>query len=199
MCKYGYVRVSATDQNESRQILAMQQLGITLQNISIDKQSGKDFNRPEYQRLLSALSKGDVLYIHSIDRLGRNYKEIIAEWQKLTREKEVDIVVIDMPLLDTRTAKDLLGTFIADLVLQILSFVAQSERENIKKRQEEGIRAAKLQGVAFGRPVKKAPENFDRLISRWKSGEATAEETARQCSMSLATFYRRLKEAQQKQ
>ena len=194
MCKYGYVRVSSTDQNEDRQMLDMQNLGIDNQNIFVDKQSGKDFNRPEYQRLFSALNKGDLLYIKSIDRLGRNYKEIIEQWQMLTKDMEVDVVVIDMPLLDTRTAKDLLGTFIADLVLQVLSFVAQNERENIKKRQEEGIRAAKLRGVEFGRPIKKAPDNFDVLIKQWKKGKLSAGEVAKMCDMSIATFYRRLRE-----
>lgn len=157
MCKYGYVMVSSTDQNEDRQMLDMQSVKVASKNIFVDKQSGKDFNRPEYQRLISVLKPGDLLYIKSIDRLGRNYKEIIEQWQMLTKEMNVDVVVIDMPLLDTRTAKDLLGTFIADLVLQVLSFVAQNERENIKKRQEEGIRAAKLRGVRFGRPIKKYP------------------------------------------
>ena len=194
MCKYGYVRVSSTDQNEDRQMIDMQNLGIDNKNIFVDKQSGKDFNRPEYQRLFSALKKGDLLYIKSIDRLGRNYKEIIEQWQMLTKDMEVDVVVIDMPLLDTRTAKDLLGTFIADLVLQVLSFVAQNERENIKKRQEEGIRAAKLRGVEFGRPIKKAPDNFDVLIKQWKKGKLSADEVAKMCDMSIATFYRRLRE-----
>ena len=194
MCKYGYVRVSSTDQNEDRQMLDMQHLGIDDKNIYVDKQSGKDFNRPEYKRLFSALKKGDLLYIKSIDRLGRNYKEIIEQWQMLTKDMEVDVVVIDMPLLDTRTAKDLLGTFIADLVLQVLSFVAQNERENIKKRQEEGIRAAKLRGVEFGRPIKKVPDNFDVLIKQWKKGKLSADEVAKMCDMSIATFYRRLRE-----
>ena len=194
MCKYGYVRVSSTDQNEDRQMLDMQNLGIDDKNIYVDKQSGKDFNRPEYQRLFSALKKGDLLYIKSIDRLGRNYKEIIEQWQMLTKDMEVDVVVIDMPLLDTRTAKDLLGTFIADLVLQVLSFVAQNERENIKKRQEEGIRAAKLRGVEFGRPIKKAPDNFEFLIKQWRKGKLSADEVAKTCDMSIATFYRRLRE-----
>jgi len=194
MCKYGYVRVSSTDQNEDRQMLDMQNLGIDDKNIYVDKQSGKDFNRPEYQRLFSALKKGDLLYIKSIDRLGRNYKEIIEQWQMLTKDMEVDVVVIDMPLLDTRTAKDILGTFIADLVLQVLSFVAQNERENIKKRQEEGIHAAKLHGVEFGRPIKKAPDNFDVLIKQWKKGKLSADEVAKMCDMSIATFYRRLGE-----
>ena len=194
MDKYGYVRVSAVDQNEIRQLLEMQQIGIRKENIFIDKQSGKDFNRPNYLALVKNLKKGDLLYVKSIDRLGRNYKDIQEQWRILTKEMEVDIVVIDMPLLDTRNYKDLMGTFIADLVLQVLSFVAQSERENIKKRQEEGIRAAKLQGVRFGRPIKKAPDEFPKLIKQWEKGEISAEDIARACDMSIATFYRRLRE-----
>lgn len=194
MDKYGYVRVSAVDQNEIRQLLEMQQIGIIKENIFIDKQSGKDFNRPNYLALVKNLKKGDLLYVKSIDRLGRNYKDIQEQWRILTKEMEVDIVVIDMPLLDTRNYKDLMGTFIADLVLQVLSFVAQSERENIKKRQEEGIRAAKLQGVRFGRPIKRAPDEFPKLIKQWEKGEISAEDIARACDMSIATFYRRLRE-----
>ena len=170
MDKFGYVRVSSTDQNEDRQLLELQRLKIPKRNIYIDKQSGKNFNRPRYIELLKTLEKGDILYVKSIDRLGRNYKEILKQWQILTKEMEVDIVVIDMPLLDTRTAKDLLGTFIADIVLQVLSFVAQNERENIKRRQEEGIKAAKLRGVEFGRPVIKPPANFQFLVKQWKQG-----------------------------
>lgn len=194
MDKYGYVRVSAVDQNEIRQLLEMQQIGIKKENIFIDKQSGKDFNRPNYLALVKKLKKGDLLYVKSIDRLGRNYKDIQEQWRILTKEMEVDIVVIDMPLLDTRNYKDLMGTFIADLVLQVLSFVAQSERENIRKRQEEGIRAAKLQGVRFGRQIKKAPDEFPKLIKQWEKGEISAEDIARACDMSIATFYRRLRE-----
>lgn len=194
MSKYGYVRVSSTDQNEDRQMLDMQSVKVASKNIFVDKQSGKDFNRPEYQRLISVLKPGDLLYIKSIDRLGRNYKEIIEQWQMLTKEMDVDVVVIDMPLLDTRTAKDLLGTFIADLVLQVLSFVAQNERENIKKRQEEGIRAAKLRGVRFGRPIKKVPHDFEALIKQWRKGTLSANDVAKRCDMSIATFYRRLRE-----
>lgn len=194
MDKYGYVRVSTVDQNEIRQLLEMQQIGIKKENIFIDKQSGKDFNRPNYLALVKKLKKGDLLYVKSIDRLGRNYKDIQEQWRILTKEMEVDIVVIDMPLLDTRNYKDLMGTFIADLVLQVLSFVAQSERENIRKRQEEGIRAAKLQGVRFGRPIKKAPDEFPKLIKQWEKGEISAEDIARACDMSIATFYRRLRE-----
>lgn len=191
---YGYVRVSSVDQNEDRQMLDMLELKIPVKNIYIDKQSGKDFNRPKYKKLLKRLKPGDELYIKSIDRLGRNYNEILEQWRLLTKEMEVDVVVIDMPLLDTRLCKDLLGTFIADLVLQVLSFVAQNERENIRKRQEEGIRAAKLRGVEFGRPVIVPPDNFKDLIKQWEKGEIPAEEVANLCNMSIATFYRRLRE-----
>ncbi len=191
---YGYVRVSTMDQNEDRQLLEMEKLKIPKQNIFIDKQSGKDFNRPRYKELLKILKKGDLLYIKSIDRLGRNYKEILEQWQILTKEMEVDVVILDMPLLDTRTAKDLLGTFIADLVLQVLSFVAQNERENIKKRQEEGIKAAKLRGVKFGRPVIPIPDNFEFLVEQWEHGEISADYVAQESKMSESTFYRRLKE-----
>ena len=191
---YGYVRVSSTDQNEDRQMLEMQRLKIKKKNIYIDKQSGKDFNRPSYQRLLGKLKKGDLLYVKSIDRLGRNYKEIQDQWRALTKEMEVDVVVIDMPLLDTRVYKDLMGTFIADLVLQVLSFVAENERVNIRKRQEEGIKAAKLKGVMFGRPMIKVPDNFGSLVKQWERGHIRAKDVAKECDMSIATFYRRLRE-----
>lgn len=184
------------DQNEDRQLLEMKKLGI--ENIYSDKQSGKDFNRPQYKKLLRKLKKGDLLYILSIDRLGRNYVEIQEQWRLLTKKKEVDIVVIDMPLLDTRTAKDLLGTFIADLVLQVLSFVAQNERENIRKRQAQGILAAKLRGVKFGRPCKIIPDNFEALVKQWESGFISANHIAYSCDISIATFYRRLKESREK-
>ena len=176
--EYGYVRVSAIDQNIARQMLEMKSLNIHKKRIYVDKQSGKDFNRPRYKDLLKVLKKGDLLYIKSIDRLGRNYKEIIDQWRLLTKEMEVDVVVIDMPLLDTRVGKDLMGTFIADLVLQVLSFVAQNERENIKKRQEEGIKAAKLNGVEFGRPVIIPPENFPHLVKDWENGKISAQKVA---------------------
>ena len=161
---YGYIRVSSTDQNEDRQRIAMEAKDVPKKNIYIDKQSGKDFERPQYKRLVRKLKAGDLLYVLSIDRLGRNYKDVQEQWRVLTKEKNVDICVIDMPLLDTRTAKDLMGTFIADLVLQILSFVAENERANIKKRQEQGIAAAKARGVRFGRPEKCVPENFVEIV-----------------------------------
>ena len=191
---YGYIRVSSIDQNEDRQLIAMQQFNIPQSHIYIDKQSGKDFNRPAYQRLVRRLKSGDLLYIMSIDRLGRNYEEIQAQWRLLTKDKGIDIAVIDMPLLDTRNGKDLMGTFIADLVLQILCFVAQNERETIRKRQREGIAAAKARGVQFGRPSKPIPDNFGELIRKWKKGEITVEDITRICDISEATFYRRLRE-----
>lgn len=191
---YGYVRVSTMDQNEERQMVEMRKLKISESHIYIDKQSGKDFNRPKYKKLLNKLKKGDILYIQSIDRLGRNYEDIQTQWRYLTKVKEVDVAVIDMPLLDTRNGKDLMGTFLADIVLQILSFVAQNERENIRKRQAQGIAAAKANGMIFGRPVISVPENFPSLVSQWRSGELKASEVASRCNMSVATFYRRLRE-----
>lgn len=191
---YGYVRVSTQEQNEDRQLIALHDVGVLQKNIYMDKQSGKDFNRPQYKKLLKKINPGDLLYIKSIDRLGRNYAEIQDQWRTLTKEIGIDICVIDMPLLDTRACKDLMGTFIADLVLQILSFVAQSERENIKKRQAEGIAAAKAKGVHMGRPVKTAPDNFSELIKQWEKKEISMEQVLSQCEMSEATFYRRLRE-----
>ncbi len=191
---YGYIRVSAKDQNEDRQRLAMAEVGISRRHLFLDKQSGKDFDRPAYQRLLRRLRPGDLLYILSIDRLGRNYEEIQKQWRILTKDIGVDICVIDMPLLDTRNGKDLMGTFIADLVLQILSFVAQSERENIRRRQAEGIAAAKLRGVRFGRPAMEISGEFPALVHAWEQGEIHVQEVVRQCGCSESTFYRRLRE-----
>ena len=168
MAEYGYVRVSSLDQNEDRQMIELQKKQIPEKNIYMDKLSGKNFERPAYKRLFKKLKQGDLLYIMSIDRLGRNYVEIQEQWRTLTKEKGIDIVVFDMPLLDTRTGKDLMGTFISDLVLQILSFVAQNERENIKKRQAQGIAAAKARGVKFGRPEKPVPDNFGDIVKRWE-------------------------------
>ena len=194
MKMYGYIRVSSTDQNEDRQLVAMKKLNIPQTQIFIDKQSGKDFDRPQYQALVKKLRPGDLLYVLSIDRLGRNYEEIQNQWRILTKEKGVDIVVIDMPLLDTRLHKDLMGTFISDLVLQILSFVAQSERENIRKRQAEGIAAARARGVKFGRPIKRPPENFFALVKQWECGKLPFNEILNQTGMKEATFYNRLRE-----
>ena len=191
---YGYVRVSSADQNEKRQMLAMAQSGVPHKNIYMDKMSGKDFERPQYQKLLKRLKAGDLLFVLSIDRLGRNYIEIQEQWRLITKEKNADICVLDMPLLDTRQGKDLMGTFIADLVLQILSFVAQSERESIKKRQAEGIAVAKARGICFGRPKKCVPENFAVLINRWEQKKLPLAEVLKHCNMSEATFYRRLRE-----
>ena len=185
---YGYIRVSSKDQNEDRQLIALHGRGVKDDYIYIDKKSGKDFNRPQYKKLMKKLKPGDLLMIQSIDRLGRNYEEVQNQWRVLTKEKEVDICVIDMPLLDTRQGKDLLGTFIADLVLQILSFVAQNEREYIRKRQAEGIAAAKAKGIRFGRAPKPLPGNFHAVYQRWKSGEITGTAAAKECKMPLSTF-----------
>lgn len=191
---YGYVRVSSADQNEDRQMIEMERAGVPPENIFVDKQSGKNFDRPNYKRLIRRLKEGDLLYILSIDRLGRNYEEIQNQWRILTKDKGVDIVVIDMPLLDTRQGKDLMGTFIADLVLQILSFVAQSEREKIRERQEQGIAAAKARGVRFGRPEKEVPDDFAQMVELWENKELPLSELLQRCDMSEATFYRKLRE-----
>lgn len=194
---YGYVRVSSIDQNEDRQMIALREKEVPPKNIYMDKLSGKDFNRPQYKALVRKLKAGDLLYILSIDRLGRNYEEIQNQWRILTKEIGIDICVIDMPLLDTRSGKDgkdLMGTFIADLVLQILSFVAQSERENIRKRQAQGIAAAKAKGVHMGRPIKDVPEDFGLLVRQWEKKQLSFEELLKRCDMSEATFYRRLRE-----
>lgn len=185
---YGYVRVSTRDQNEERQLIALLELQVPKKNIFIDKQSGKDFERPQYKKLLRKMKKGDLLYIKSIDRLGRNYNEIQEQWRILTKDKGVDIVVLDMPLLDTRRGKDLMGTFLSDIVLQVLSFVAENERINIRQRQAEGIAAAKAKGVRFGRVPKPLPENFHAVYQRWKRGEITGTAAAKECGMPLSTF-----------
>ena len=190
---YGYVRVSSMEQNEMRQLVALGNIGVAKSNIYVDKQSGKDFERPRYKKLVKKLKPGDLLYVLSIDRLGRNYVEILDQWRLLTKEKGIDIVVLDMPLLDTRNGKDLLGTFIADLVLQILSFVAQTEREHIRERQAQGIAAAKRRGVKFGRPTKEVPPNFYDVVVSWKKGEFTGREAAKICNMPLSTFCHKAK------
>ena len=186
---YGYIRVSGADQNEERQLIAMHDRGVPDHRLSIDKQSGKDFERPAYKKLVARLRKGDLLYILSIDRLGRNYEEIQEQWRILTKERGVDICVMDMPLLDTRNGKDLMGAFIADLVLQILSFVAQNERENIRKRQAEGIRAAKARGIRFGRPPRPLPDNFGQVCTAWRNKKMTLHQAASACGMPVGTFY----------
>lgn len=185
---YGYIRVSSCDQKETRQSDALKEAGVDEKHIYIDKQSGKDFNRPEYKKLLKKIKKNDLLVIKSIDRLGRNYEEILLQWRVLTKEIGIDIVVLDMPLLDTRRGKDLMGTFLSDIVLQVLSFVAENERQNIRQRQAEGIAAAKARGVRFGRPPKPLPENFPCIYRYWKSGNLTGTEAAKQCGMPLSTF-----------
>jgi DNA invertase Pin-like site-specific DNA recombinase len=191
---FGYIRVSTVEQHEDRQIAEMEKYEIDKERLYIDKQSGKDFERVQYKRLVKKLKKGDLLVVESIDRLGRNYDEIIEQWRILTKEKGVDVVVNDMPLLDTRHEKNLMGTFIADLVLQILSFVAHSERDNIRKRQAQGIAAAKAKGVVFGRPEKIAPPDFERLVKLWDSGRMPLDEVLEVCKMSRTTFYRRRRE-----
>ena len=191
---FGYVRVSSVEQNEDRQLIALENVGVAKRNIFIDKQSGKNFERPKYKRLVKRLKPGDLLYIQSIDRLGRNYIEIQEQWRFLTKDKGVDIVVLDMPLLDTRSGKDLLGTFIADLVLQILSFVAQTEREHIRERQAQGIAAAKDRGVKFGRPAKELPPNFYSVLEKWQRQELSGREAARECNMPATTFLKKAKQ-----
>ena len=182
---YGYVRVSTREQNEDRQRIALGAAYVPEENIFTDKQSGKDFNRPMYQRLLKKLKEDDLLYIKSIDRLGRNYEEVLEQWRVLTKEKKIDVVVLDMPLLDTRRGKDLMGTFLSDIVLQVLSFVAENERKNIKERQREG---------RFGRPRIPMPENFSQVYDRWITKEISGEEAAKLCDLTIATFYRRVKQ-----
>ena len=185
---YGYIRVSTREQNEDRQLIALREMVVPEANLFIDKQSGKDFQRPQYKKLVRKLKKDDLLYIKSIDRLGRNYEEIQNQWRILTKEKGVDIVVLDMPLLDTRRGKDLMGTFLSDIVLQVLSFVAENERTNIRQRQAEGIAAAKARGVRFGRPPRPLPENYHSAYQRWKAGAITGTAAAKECGMPLSTF-----------
>ena len=187
--RYAYVRVSMKEQNEERQLIALEPHDIPPSNLFIDKKSGKDFNRPRYKALLRTLRRGDTLYIKSIDRLGRDYAEIIEQWQYLTRKKGVDIKVLDIPLLDTAYCKDLLGTFIADLVLQVLSYSAQIERENILQRQAEGIAVAQAKGVKFGRKAVVLPDNFKAIYNRWRNRELNNEQVAEMCGFSIRTFY----------
>ena len=186
---YGYIRVSTREQNEDRQRLALAALPVPEENIYMDKQSGKDFERPQYRRLVRRLRRDDLLYVKSIDRLGRNYSEILEQWRMLTKEKGVDIAVLDMPLLDTRRGKDLMGTFLSDIVLQVLSFVAENERDNIRQRQAEGIAAAKARGVRFGRPPLPLPDNFHMLHQAWRGQKKTLRQAARACGMPTGTFY----------
>ncbi|MBR6646767.1 MAG: recombinase family protein [Clostridia bacterium] len=193
---YGYVRVSTAEQNEGRQLIALNELNIPIK-IYTDKLSGKDFERPQWKKLMKRLKEGDVLYVKSIDRLGRNYEEILEHWRIITKQVKADIVVLDMPLLDTRKEKNLIGTFIADIVLQLLSFVAENERQNIKQRQAEGIAAAKARGVRFGRPESKEPDNFDELVERWRKKELPIEEVLRICNFGRSTFFKKIREKRQ--
>lgn len=190
---YGYVRVSTKEQNEDRQIIAMREIGVPEENIYMDKQSGKDFERPQYRCLVRRMKKNDLLYIKSIDRLGRNYEEIQNQWRILTKEKGVDICVIEMPLLDTRRGRDLVGTFLSDIVLQVLSFVAENERANIRQRQAEGIAAAKARGVRFGRPSTPLPPNFLDVYQRWRAKKISVNQAAAECRMPRSTFFYRAK------
>ncbi len=193
MNTYGYIRVSTREQNEDRQLIALREVGVTDKFIFMDKQSGKDFNRPKYKQLLRKLKKDDLLYIKSIDRLGRNYEEILQQWRVLTKDKGVDIVVLDMPLLDTRRGKDLMGTFLSDIVLQVLSFVAENERTNIRQRQAEGIAAAKAKGVKFGRPPIPLPDNFYDVHKDWRAKKISLSDAAKSCNMPIGTFYAKAK------
>ena len=188
---YGYCRVSSRDQNEDRQLITMKEMNVPEKNIFIDKQSGKDFDRPQYKRLMRRIKAGDVLYVKSIDRLGRNYRDIQEQWKIITKERKADIVITDLPILDTRKNKDLLGTFIADLVLAILSYVSENERCNIRQRQAEGIAAAKARGVHFGPLPRPLPENFGEVYHRWKRKEIPISKAASECGMPRTTFFER--------
>ena len=193
---FGYFRVSGTDQNEERQMIALRQVGVQDENIYMEKMSGKDFDRPQYKKIVKRMKQGDLLYVLSIDRLSCNYNEIQNQWRVLIKDIGIDVCVIDMPLLDTRQSKDLLGTFVADLVLQVLSFAAHNERDNIRKRQAEGIAAAKARGVHMGRPVVEAPPDFEEIVKAWEKKKITMEEAMKRCGMSETTFYRRRREMQ---
>lgn len=191
---YGYVRVSNKDQNEARQLIAMRDFGVPEENIVVEKLSGKDFQRPLYQALVKQLLPGDILVVESIDRMGRNYDEILEQWRHLTKVRRVAIVVLDMPLLDTRNERDLTGTLVADIVLQLLSYVAQTEREHIRQRQAEGIAAAKERGVQFGRKKIPMPDDFTSVVTQWENHELTANAAAAQLGISSRTFVRRANE-----
>ncbi|MBR5969062.1 MAG: recombinase family protein [Lachnospiraceae bacterium] len=189
----GYARVSSAGQREDRQIIALKEMGLSDKQIYVDKQSGKDFDRPQYKKLLRRLDSNSVLFIKSIDRLGRNYTDLIEQWRIITKEKNADIVVLDMPLLDTRKEKSLLGTFISDLVLALLSYVAENERLNTKQRQAEGIAAAKARGVKFGRPAQPLPDNFHEVCIQWREKKLTLKEAAAACGMPTSTFHDKAK------
>lgn len=190
MSAYGYVRVSSKDQNEMRQLIALEAFGVDKKRIYVDTQSGKDFERPQYKRMMKRIREGDILVIKSIDRLGRNYEEMLEQWRIITRERKADIVVLDMPLLDTRRGRDLTGTLIADIVLQLLSYVAQMEREMIKSRQREGIEAAKARGVRFGPRPKEKPKDYASCLKDWRNGEVSARQAAKRLCISHKTFLR---------
>ena len=190
---YGYVRVSSRDQNEDRQLITMREMQVPEENIYVNKQSGKDFNRPQYKKLLRKVKSDDIIYIKSIDRLGRNYGEILDQWKLITKDKHVDLYVIDMPILDTRREKNLLGTFISDLVLTLLSYLAENERVNIHQRQAEGIAAAKARGVRFGRVPNPLPDNFYEVYQRWKMKKISVSQAAQECGMPQTTFFDRAK------
>lgn len=195
MAEYGYIRVSSKEQHTDRQYLALFAVGLAAKDIYIDKQSGKNFDRPEYKKMLGRLKCGDTLYIAAIDRLGRNYEEILEQWRVLTKEKQINIVVLDMPLLDTRQkTQDLTGMFIADLVLYILSYVAQTERENTHKRQAEGIAAAQLKGIHFGRTSKEIPDNFSQVVHQWRTKKITLADALQQLSCGKTWFFKKIKE-----
>jgi len=194
---YGYVRVSTREQNEARQLIAMEEFGVTPENVFLDKQSGKDFDRPEYKKLLGLLHKDDVLVVKSIDRLGRNYDDILEQWRIITKEKQAAIVVLDMPLLDTRSNRDLTGTLIADIVLQLLSYVAETERAFIKQRQAEGIAAAKRRGVRFGPPAREKPEGFEEMADSWRRGDISAREAGRKLGVPHTTFLKWVRSAKE--
>ena len=189
--EYAYIRVSSRDQNEDRQLAAIEHLHIEDKNIFVDKKSGKDFNRPQYQKMYKKLREGDTLYLLSLDRLGRDYDEMLEQWKKITKTKKADIVILDNPLLDTRKDKDLMGTFMSDLVLQVLSFCAENERANIRERQREGIVTAKAKGVNFGRPSDPLPEGFERVCDEWIKGELTITQGAKILNMKRSTFYKK--------
>lgn len=191
---YGYIRVSTREQNEDRQWIALLEMGVPKRQIYVDKQSGKDFDRPQYKRLLQKLDGDSVLFVKSIDRLGRNYADLNEQWRIITKEKGADIVVIDMPLLDTRREKNLLGTFISDLVLVLLSYVAENERMNIRQRQAEGIAAAKARGVKFGRPPVPLPDNFYEVHKQWRGKVLTLKQAAKECNLAESTFFDKARE-----
>lgn len=197
--KYGYIRVSSKEQNEDRPFLALREAGVPNERIFRDKQSGKDFERPQYRKLLKKLRRDDVLYIKSIDRLGRNYEEILQQWRLLTKEKGADIVVLDVPLLDTRRGKDRMGTFLSDIVLQVLSFVAENERDAIRSRQAEGIDAAKMRGVKFGRPACPLPHDFHKIRTDWRKKRYTLCQAASLCGMKKGTFYAKVRRAEREE